>query len=103
MGRAAEKDLVVPRSLSRLVLVDLAPFFTVTGFADDSASQADGLVPIQVQGLTTDVTAIAAGVAHTCAVVGGAVELPFWSLERGPALVEALAGGLGAAAVGEGE
>lgn len=39
----------VPRSLARLVQVDLAPFFAVTGIADDPTGQADGLMTAHIR------------------------------------------------------
>ena len=43
-----------------------------TGWLGDN-STSDGHVPVQVSGLTSGVTAVAAGHAHTCAVVNGGV------------------------------
>ena len=44
-----------------------------------NGSSADSNVPVQVSGLTSNVSFIAAGLAHSCAVVGGAAKCWGWN------------------------
>lgn len=54
-----------------------------SGEIGNNAQNISNLVPVQVQGLTSGVTAIAAGVCsdHTCALVNGGVQC--WGLHDG--------------------